>query len=79
MLLPETPEERIDSHRNESIHTAFQPKHTVGLFDATISGLTAFTYIAAWYFLHTGFIGFVTATNAIISNGLLVKLYPRGI
>ena len=78
MLLPETPEEWTDSRHSEPIHAAFQPKNTVGLFNEPISGLTAFTYVAAWYLPHTGFTGFVTAASAVISNGLRAALCPWG-
>jgi len=49
---------------------------SVGPLEETISGLTAFTHVAAWYLPSIGFIGLIPAANAIFSNGLLAKFCP---
>jgi len=60
-------------------HAAFQGMQPVGLFNATISELTAFTFVAACYFSSMGSVQFVTSLYAIYDNGLVANLYPQGI
>ncbi len=54
---------------NETLHAAFQLIHTLGLHNESISGLTTFTYVAARYLPATGFISFVTSTDAAWVTG----------